>query len=327
MKALVLNSYGSALELQNVEKPVPVPGQVLVKVKSSGLNPLDLKIMAGQAGHAQTKLPAILGIDVSGIVEAVGEGVTSFKPGDEVYGMVGGVGNNQGSLAEYVAADVNLLALKPNNISFHTAAAVPLIFITAWEAMVDRANVHEGQKVMIHGGAGGVGHIAIQIARARGAEVFATVREHQFDLIKNYGAVPIDFSVTSFNTYVDVYTNGEGFDVILDNVGGKTLDDSFHAVKRYTGHVVSILGWGSHSLAPLSFRGATYSGVFTLYPLLSGNNRPHHREILQQATELIKANLVQPAVSPSLYNLETTMNAYQEIEQGSKKGKVVIDVA
>ncbi|KAA2242952.1 zinc-dependent alcohol dehydrogenase family protein [Chitinophaga agrisoli] len=326
MKALILNSYNSPLQLQEVEKPVPASGQVLIKVRSGGLNPLDLKIMSGQAGHAQTKLPAIPGIDVSGIAEAVGKDVSTFKPGDEVYGMIGGVGDNQGSLADYVAADARLLALKPKNLSFHEAAALPLIFITAWEAMVDRANVHEGQKVLVHGGAGGVGHIAVQIARARGAEVFATVNKRHFELITGYGAVPIDYSATSVEAYMDRYTDGEGFDVILDNVGGKTLDDAFAAVKRYTGHVVSILGWGSHSLAPLSFRGATYSGVFTLYPLLSGNGRSHHGEILRQATALIEAGMVKPTVSPSSYNLETVMDAYREVAAGSA-GKVVVDIS
>ncbi len=327
MKALILNDYGADLELRDIEKPVAAAGQVLINIKSGGLNPLDIKIMAGQAGHAQTKLPAVLGIDVSGVVETVGDGVTAFKPGDEVFGMIGGVGENPGSLAEYVAADSRLLALKPGDLSFHEAAAVPLIFITAWEALVDRANVRKGQKVLIHGGAGGVGHIAVQIAKARGADVFATVSKRHFDRIKDYGAVPIDYAATPLEEYVDEYTGGEGFDVILDNVGGKTLDDSFRAVKRYTGHVVSILGWGAHSLAPLSFRGATYSGVFTLHPLLSGTGRSHQGEILKCASELIEAKQVIPAVSPSVYHLETAMDAYQEVKAGAVKGKVVVDVS
>ncbi len=147
-----------------------------------------------------------MGIDVSGVVETVGDGVTAFKPGDEVFGMIGGVGENPGSLAEYVAADSRLLALKPGDLSFHEAAAVPLIFITAWEALVDRANVRKGQKVLIHGGAGGVGHIAVQIAKARGADVFATVSKRHFDRIKDYGAVPIDYAATPLEEYVDEYT-------------------------------------------------------------------------------------------------------------------------
>ncbi|MBO9203904.1 MULTISPECIES: zinc-dependent alcohol dehydrogenase family protein [Niastella] len=325
MKALVLNSFGSAPVLQTVDKPVPHAGQVLIKVKASGLNPLDVKIMTGQAGHAQAKLPAILGVDVSGIVAAVGEGVSNVKPGDEVYGMAGGVGNNPGSQAEYMTVDARLLALKPTNLSFHEAAAVPLIFITAWEGLVDRVNVQQGQRVLVHGGAGGVGHIAVQIAKARGAEVFATVRKPQFDQIKRYGAVPIDYTATTVEEYVNEYTGGKGFDVVMDNVGGTTLDDSFNGVKQY-GHVVSIIGRGTHSLAPLALRGATYSTVFTLIPLLFDNGRAHHGEILQQATKLIEAGLVKPDVSPAVYSLETATAAYEELKGKTGKGKVVIDV-
>lgn len=325
MKALVLNSFGAAPALQTIDKPVAQAGQVLIKIKGSGLNPLDVKIMAGEAKHAQTKLPAILGVDGSGIVEAVGEGVTGFKPGDEVYGMLGGVGGIQGTQAEYLAADASLVALKPGNLSFHEAAAVPLIFITAWEGLVDHANVQKGQKVLIHGGAGGVGHMAVQIARARGAEVFATVRKPQFDLIKGYGATPIDYTETKVEEYVNQYTGGAGFDVILDNVGGQTLDDSFSAVKNY-GHVVTIIGRGTHNLAPLALRAGSYSGVFTLIPLISGKNRAHHGEIMRQATELIEAGVVKPIVSPSVYSLATAMDAYNEFKNNKEKGKVVIDI-
>ena len=325
MKALVLNSFGTAPVLQTVDKPVAQAGQVLIKLKGSGLNPLDVKIMAGEGKHAQTQVPAILGIDGSGIVEAVGEGVTNFKPGDEVYGMLGGVGGHPGTQAEYIAADARLLARKPTNLSFQDAAAVPLIFITAWEGLVDHAQVQKGQQVLIHGGAGGVGHIAIQIAKARGAEVFATVRASQFDLIKSYGAIPIDYTVTTVEAYVKEYTNGEGFDVIFDTVGGQTLDDSFTAVKNY-GRVVTIIGRGTHNLAPLALRAGSYSGVFTLLPLLTGKNRAHHGEIMQQATALIEAGLVKPIVSSSVFSLETAMEAYEEFKNKKEKGKVVIAI-
>lgn len=326
MKALVLNSYSEPLQLETVPNPIAGPGEVLIKVKSSGLNPLDLKIMVGQAAHAQTKLPAIIGIDVSGVIESIGEGVTDFKKGDEVYGMIGGVGGNPGSLAEYVAANANLLALKPKNLSFHDSAALPLIFITAWEGIVDRANVHVGQKVLIHGGSGGVGHLAVQIAKARGAEVYATVSADKFDLIKSYGATPIDRQ-TPLEEYVAEYTDGKGFDIVMDNVGGPVLDNSFKAVKRYTGHVISILGWGNHSLAPLSFKGATYSGVFTLHPILSKTDRAHHGEILRFATEMVENGELFPQVSPKIFPLEKTMDAYKDVANGAREGKIVIDVA
>ena len=326
MKALILEEYNSSFQLRDVNNPIAGRGQVLVKIKASGINPLDLKIKAGQAAHAQTRLPAILGIDMAGVVEAVGEGVTNFKPGDEVYGMTGGIAGIQGSLAEYAAVDVDLLALKPKNISMREAAALPLIFITAWEGLVDRANVQAEQTVLIHGGAGGVGHIAVQLAKAKGAQVFATVSPEKEGLIRNYGATPIDYTQLSADEYVQKFTAGEGFDSILDTVGGKILDDSFKTVKRYTGHVSSILGWGTYNLAPLSFRGATYSGVFTLYPLISGKSRAHHGEILREATALVEAGKLIPLVDDKRYAFETIADAYTAMEQRAAQGKLIIDV-
>jgi NADPH:quinone reductase-like Zn-dependent oxidoreductase len=326
MKALVLENFNAPYQVREIDKPVVGKGQVLVKIEASGVNPLDMKIKAGQPAHAQVTLPAILGIDLAGAVEAVGEGVSTFKPGDEVYGMTGGVGRNQGSLAEYAAVDADLLAIKPKNLSMREAAALPLIFITAWEGLVDRANVSTGKTVLIHGGAGGVGHIAIQIARARGATVFSTVDPSKNKLIESYGATPIDYTSLSVEEYIQKYTNGEGFDIVFDTLGGTTLDDSFKLVKQYIGHVISILGWGSHSLAPLSFRGATYSGVFTLYPLISGKGRAHHGEIMQEATKLAEAGKLIPFLNPHHYTPTTIENAYNNIEHGKVKGKTVIDI-
>jgi NADPH:quinone reductase-like Zn-dependent oxidoreductase len=158
MQAAILDGPRLAFRLASVDQPIPARGQVLVRIHASGVNPLDLKIRAGQAAHARHPFPAILGIDLAGTVEAVGPEVSSFREGDEIYGMTGGVGGVQGSLAEYAAVDAALLARKPANLSMREAAALPLIFITAWEGLVDRARVQTGQKVLIQGGAGGVGH-------------------------------------------------------------------------------------------------------------------------------------------------------------------------
>ena len=163
MTAAVLDTYGAPFRIAHVARPEPDAGQVLVRIKASGINPLDTKIHVGEAGHARHPLPAILGLDLAGVIEAVGPGITAFRRGDEVYGMTGGVGGLQGSLAEYAAVDAHLLAPKPANLTMREAAALPLIFITAWEGLVDRAAVRPGQKVLIQG-AGGVGHIAVQLA-------------------------------------------------------------------------------------------------------------------------------------------------------------------
>ncbi|MDG6107696.1 zinc-dependent alcohol dehydrogenase family protein [Dactylosporangium aurantiacum] len=326
MHALVVDEVGADFTLRRIARPAPAEGEVVVRIVASGVNPLDIKIRAGTAAHARVTFPAVLGIDLAGVVTEIGAGVTGFDIGDEVYGMAGGIGDRQGSLAEYSAVDADLLAPKPARLSMAEAAALPLAVITAWEGLVDRANVHDRQLVLVHGGAGGVGHVAIQIALARGATVFATGTGASLDVIRRLGAEPIDYRATSVADYVAAATGGRGFDVIFDTVGGRTLDDSFAAVRHYTGHVVSVLGWGSHSLAPLSFRGATYSGVFTLIPILTGTGRAHHGEILGEAARLVDTGKLTPILDPGTYDMSTVALAHQAVESGTARGKVVVDI-
>ena len=325
-KVWVVEQPGGAFKQSERATSMPDRNQVLVRIAASGLNPLDTKIRAGRADHARQPLPAVLGLDMAGTVDAVGSAVTAFKAGDEVYGLVGGVGGHQGTLAQYIVPDASLLAFKPKNLNMRQAAALPLSVITAWEGLVDRANVHAGQTALIHAGAGGIGHIAIQIARAHGAKVFATVSREKQSIVEDLGATPIDYRSIPVEQYVADSTGGQGFDIVYDTVGGATLDASFNAVKRYTGHVVSALGWGSHSLAPLSFRGATYSGVFTLLPLLTGQNQAHHGAILAQATALADSGKLTPILSPQRFTPIDLDAAYALVER-STPGKVVIEVA
>jgi NADPH:quinone reductase-like Zn-dependent oxidoreductase len=327
MKALVLEEFGSELTLADLPRPVPAPGEVLVRVAASGVNPLDTKTRVGAADHAQVSVPAVLGIDLAGTVVELGPGTDGrFDIGDEVYGMTGGVGPHQGSLAEYAAVDADLLAPKPARLSMVEAAALPLAVITAWEGLVDRAGVSSGDLVLVHGGGGGVGNVAVQLAQARGAVVFATEVGAGLDAVRALGAEPIDALSTSVEEYVGSATGGRGFDVVFDTRGGATLDASFTAVREHTGHVVSILGWGSHSLAPLSFRGASYSGVFTLLPLLTGRGRAHHGEILRAAADLVDARKLSPRLATERYDWSTANDAHRAVEQGSA-GKVVVDLA
>jgi NADPH:quinone reductase len=326
MKAMVLRAFGEPMALIEVARPSPGPGQVLVRIEASGVNPLDTKIAAGKADHARPILPAILGIDMAGVVEAVGAGVDGFRPGDAVYGMTGGIAGVQGSLAQYAAVDADLLAHKPNNMSMREAAALPLVFITAWEGLVDRAGVSAGNRVLVHGGAGGVGHIAVQIARAFGAEVYATGEASQRATIEGVGATAIDFRASTVEEYVDRYTGGDGFDIVYDTVGGPILDASFRAARLYGGHVVSCLGWGTHALAPLSFRAATYSGVFTLLPLIRGKGRAAHGAIMRQATRLVEAGKVRGRLDPNEYALADANAAHRDLIDGKADGKLVVSV-
>jgi NADPH2:quinone reductase len=325
VRAYVLEHTDGPFNQVDLPRPAISAGQVLVRINASGVNPLDTKIRAGKAPHAKQPLPAVLGLDMAGVVEEVAADVTAFRPGDEVYGMVGGVGGLQGTLAEMVAADAALLAPKPKSLSMREAAALPLVIITAWEGLVDRAQVHPEQKVLIHAGAGGIGYVAVQLAKAYGAEVFATVSETKRQLVEALGATAIDYHALSPKHYVAQHTGGEGFDVVYDTVGGATLDASFTAVRRYTGRVVSAQGYGTHSLAPLSFRGATYSGVFTLLPLLTGIGRANHGKILRRAAALADASTLKPLLNDRTFSPADIVAAHELVAAGSL-GKVVVDI-
>ena len=321
----LIEEPGGEFQEREVTRPALVAKQALVRISASGVNPLDTKIRAGAAAHARQPLPAVLCVDMAGTVEEVGPDVTDFKIGDEVYGMVGGVGGLQGTLAEYIAVDVDLLARRPKNLSMREAAALPLSVITAWEGLVDRAKVHEKQTVLIHAGAGGVGYVAIQIARAYGATVFATVSPEKKKTVEDLGASAIDYRSTPVEQYVNAATEGRGFDIVYDTVGGATLDASFASVKRYTGRVLSSLGWGSHSLAPLSFRGASYSGVFTLLPLITGENRAHHGKILAHVASLAEEGKLKPLLSEERFAVSNIDAAFARVAAGSL-GKVVVEI-
>ena len=310
---------------KEVPRPVPKAKQALIRVSASGVNPLDTKIRAGAAEHARQPLPAVLCVDMAGTVEDLGQDVKSFQAGDEVYGLVGGVGGLQGTLAEFIAADVDLLARKPKSLSMREAAALPLSVITAWEGLVDHAKVGHQHKVLIHAGAGGVGYIAIQIAQAYGATVFATVSAEKRGVVEDLGANSINYRSMSVEQYLNAFTDGNGFDIIYDTVGGATLDDSFVSAKRYTGHVLSSLGWGTHSLAPLSFRGASYSGVFTLLPLITGENRAHHGEILARAASFADAGKLKPLLRDEKFTTSDIDSAFARVSARSL-GKVVVEI-
>jgi NADPH:quinone reductase-like Zn-dependent oxidoreductase len=326
MLAAIAESAQAPLVVRHIARPVPGKGQVLIRVHAAGVNPLDTKIASGAGTHARQALPAVLGVDLAGKVVELGEAVEGLMPGQEVFGMAGGIGGAQGTLAEYIAVDARLIAPKPHAFNMREAAALPLVFITAWEGLVDHANIRTGQRVLIHGGAGGVGQVAVQLAKSRGAEVYATGSAASLDFIRSLGATAINYQTHSVEAYVEQYTDGEGFDIVYDTVGGNTLDASFQAVKPYTGHVLSCLGWGQHNLAPLSFKSATYSGVFTLTPLLTDKGREHHGAILREAAVLANAGKLAIRLDPQQFVLDDINEAFRQVAEGLGQGKTVIQL-
>ncbi|MFT4064838.1 zinc-dependent alcohol dehydrogenase family protein [Paraburkholderia sp.] len=325
MRALLLDTYQNGrFRVADIESSLPAAGQLRLRVHASGVNPLDYKIRQGRAPFAAPELPAVLGTDVAGVVTEVGAGVQGFAAGDEVYGLAGGVRGLQGSLAEFMTVDAALMAKKPANLTMREAAALPLVALTAWEGLVDRAHVQPAQTVLVQGGAGGVGHLAVQIAKALGADVYATASSRKHDLMRQFGATPIDYTSTTIEQYLRQYTGGKGFDVVYDTVGGDTLEASLGATLPY-GRVVSCAAYGTHNLATSSFRCADISGVFVLYPMLGGERRAHHGAILREITALVEAGKIRPIVDPRRFTLDTAMEAHDAAEAGATI-KVVIDV-
>ncbi|CAC9975325.1 zinc-dependent alcohol dehydrogenase family protein [Flavobacterium panici] len=324
MKALFTNTYESEFAKTEIEKPTPKKGEVLVKIHASGVNPIDNKIRLGLSPYASPVLPAVLGTDLAGVIEEIGEGVTEFKVGHEVYGLAGGVLGLQGTLAEYTAVDADLLAIKPKNLSMKEAAGIPLVLLTAWEGLIDRAKVQKGDKVLVHAGAGGVGHMVVQLAKIFGADVYATVSYQKAEIVKSYGATAIDKN-TPVEDYVNQYTNGKGFDIIYDTLGGQSLDDSFKAIRHY-GQISSCYAFGTHTLATSSLRSASIHGVFVLRPMIGNENRKHHGDILKETTKLIEEGKLKPLIDSRTFNLDNAMEAHKAVSDGSAIGKIVVDI-
>ena len=270
MKAMILNDYGdnAEFELTELQQPSGKKGHVIVRVAATSVNTVDTMIrQMGKELPLSPDLPAVLGMDFAGTIEAVGEGVTGFVPGDEVYGCAGGLADLQGTLAEYMLADARLIAHKPKNLSMREAAALPLVGITAYEGL-QRAGAQAGQKVLVHGGAGGVGHVAVQLAKHFGADVYATGSgEKAMGVIEKYGAKAIDYKTEKVADYVAKHTDGAGFDVVFDSVGGTNMTNSF-AAAALNGQVATTVSLVALDLSPAHFKGLSLHVVFMLIPML-----------------------------------------------------------
>jgi NADPH:quinone reductase-like Zn-dependent oxidoreductase len=221
MKAVRIHSYGGSdvLNYEDAPRPVPGEGEVLIRVRATSVNPFDLAVRAGyMAGYYSYKFPLILGTDVSGVIESVGPGVTGFKPGDAVYTRAGV--SRDGAYAEYVLAPAADVTAKPKSLDHIQSAALPHVTLTAWQALIEVAHLTKGQTVLIHGAAGGVGHVAVQLAKQLGAKVIGTANQN-FDVLKSLGVdQAINYTTTPFETVV------HDVDVVLDTVGGDTQERS-----------------------------------------------------------------------------------------------------
>jgi NADPH:quinone reductase-like Zn-dependent oxidoreductase len=309
MKAIVVHEYGGpeVLKYEDVPRPEPKDDQILVRVIAAGVNPVD-RVARSEKGAEffQIKLPAIPGYDIAGVVEKTGAKTTKFKTGDSIYAYI--ALNKAGGYAQYTLVTEREATLKPKSLDYIEAAAVPLVAETAWQALVDTAKLSAGQTVLIHGGSGGVGTFAIQIAKARGAKVIATASTANQDLLKQLGAdVTIDYTMQKFE---DV---AKDVDVVLDSVGKDTLARSYGVVKK-GGFIVSIAGSpDSAELEKHGIRGASISV------------EPNSSE-LAEIGKLIDEKKIKVIVS-QIFRLAEAMKAQEQVATGHTRGKIVLKVA
>jgi len=277
--------------------------------------------------------PYIDGIEYNpcfpGCIEAVGDGVKDYKVGDEVYGCAGGLADLPGTLAEYIAADAKLVALKPKNLSMKEAAALPLVGITAYEGLV-RSGIQPGaakdKTVLIHGGTGGVGHVALQLAKSFGAKVYATCGggEEQTKLIESMGATPIDYKKESVESYVTKYTDGKGFDMVYDTVGGPNMLKSFEAA-TLNGQIASTVSLCELDLTQAHFKGLSLHVVFMLIPMLHNVKREEHGKILADTAKICEEGNLKPILDSTNFSLEQVGEAHARLDSKKAIGKVVIE--
>jgi NADPH2:quinone reductase len=329
MKAVLMSAPGApdVLTLQEVAMPKIEKGdEILVRLKAAGVNPVDTKLRS-RGTYYPDRLPTILGCDGAGIVEAIGADVTRFKVGDEVYFCNGGIGGHPGNYAEYAVVNEYFAATKPKSLSFIEAAAAPLVLITAWEGLFDCCELEEENSVLIHAGAGGVGHVAIQLAKAAGARVCTTVSDvAKAEFVRSLGADRvIQYKEEDFVKAALEWTDGKGVDLGFDTIGGETLNRTFEAVRFY-GDIVTLLQPDANTnWKTARMRNQRLNLELMLTPMHQGlfEVQSHHGDILADCAELFESGELKVHVSHTL-PLAEAAEAHRLIEKGGMMGKVVL---
>lgn len=330
MKAVLMTATGSTecLQLANIEEPeITSATEVKIKIKAASINPIDTKVRRNGSFYQQA-LPIVLGCDGAGEIIATGDHVTDYKIGDEVWFCHGGLGKEQGNYAEYTVIDSRWIALKPKNSTFVEAAAMPLVLITAFSALFEKGKLEENETVLIHAGAGGVGHIAIQLAKLKGAKVITTVSsKEKAAFCQSLGADhTIIYKDNNVIEQVGLLTNGKGADLVLDTIGGDTFKQSI-ACTAYFGRLITLLDPGEINLADARLKNLMIGLELMLTPLLKqlDSARDKHISILNQCAQWIEQGNLKVTVS-NILTLEQVIEGHSKIEQGHTKGKIVIKI-
>ncbi|HKJ88129.1 MAG TPA: zinc-dependent alcohol dehydrogenase family protein [Gammaproteobacteria bacterium] len=328
MKAVVMSAPGApgVLEMEEVADPfISGARDLLIRLKAAGINPVDTK-MRGGGTYGSGDEPVILGCDGAGVVEEAGYGCSRFKPGDEVYFFNGGIGTEPGNYAEFAVVDERFVAAKPASLSFAEAAAVPLVAITAWESLFDHGQLRSGQSVLVHAGAGGVGHVAIQLARHAGAEVCTTVgSEEKAAFVRELGVnKTIPYKEVDFVDAVLACSHQQGVDLALDTVGPQALEASFPAIRFY-GRAVTLLDPTGISLKQARLRNQGIFLELMLTPLFFGltEARQHQARILEECARLIDAGELRVQLNRA-FPLAEAAEAHRLLEEGHMLGKLAL---
>ena len=327
MQAMLIEQFGGPEVFQRAQigRPQLTPGHVLIDVAASSVNPVDTKIRANGPGIAPA-LPAVLHGDVAGRLIAVAGDVQGYAPGDEVFACAGGVHGLGGSLAQVMLADARLLAPKPKSLDMAAAAALPLVTITAWEGLYELGALKPGERVLVIGATGGVGHIALQLARRAGAWVVGTASSpDKARIARELGAHEVILHRDESITYGAMrLSGGDGFDLTFDAVGGASVLPQAFAATRLGGRIVTIQARATVDLSQLHDRGQSLHVEFMLPPLLYGRGREHHGEILRTASTLVDAGELKPLLDERRFGFTEVGAAHAYLESGQACGKVVL---
>ncbi|SLM18597.1 Bifunctional protein: zinc-containing alcohol dehydrogenase quinone oxidoreductase (NADPH:quinone reductase) Similar to arginate lyase [uncultured spirochete] len=328
MKAMVIRRTGGPEVFEQAELPIPQPGanQVLVKVKATSVNPIDCKVRSG-AVAILPPFPAVLHGDISGTVVGVGQDVYHFHEGDEVFGFVGWTGGEGGALAEYAVCDAQLLSHAPRSLPLEEAAALPVIALTAYQGLRRKIRLGKDTLVLVQGGAGGVGHVVVQMAKAFGAEVAATASsDEKIAVVVSSGADwTIRYDQEDVKHYVGRITDGKGFDVVFDTAGGANLPKSFEAA-RMGGDVVTIAARATVDLSLMHSKGLNLYVVFSLLPILTREGRDVIGQDLAAIARLVDDGHLRPIIYPKAFTLDTIAEAHRFLETQSHYGKILVRV-
>ena len=328
MKAMVIRRTGGPEVFEKAELPIPEPtaNQVLVRVKATSVNPIDCKVRSG-AVAILPPFPAILHGDISGTVVEVGGEVRRFREGNEVFGFVGWTGGEGGALAEYAVCDPRLLAHAPRSLPLEDAAALPVVALTAYQGLQRKIKLGKGMSVLVQGAAGGVGHIAVQMAKACGAQVAATVSSDEKGAVAASAGADwtIRYDLEEVGHYVERITGGRGFDVVFDTAGGANLPKSFEAA-RPGGDVVTIAARATVDLSLMHSKGLNLYVVFSLLPILTHEGRDTMGQDLATIARLVDDGLVRPIIYSKGFTLDSIAEAHRFFETQSHYGKLLVRV-